>query len=49
MPPPFATNPGEHATVFRGSYQKVFNNSRALFNLFKTQLAPWNPFKFFTP
>jgi hypothetical protein len=49
MPSPYAADPGEHATAFRGSYQKVFNNNPPLFHLFKTQSAPWNPFKMFTP
>jgi hypothetical protein len=49
MPAPYAANPGEHVTVWRGNYRRAFNNNRALFNLFKAQPAKWNPFKLFSP
>jgi hypothetical protein len=49
MPSPYATDPREHVTLFRGNYQKVYHHTRALFNLFKNQPSPWNPFKLFAP
>ena len=49
MPSPYGTDPGQHVADFRDSYQKVYSRSRAVFHLFKSQAAPWNPFKLFTP
>ena len=44
MPVAFAS-PAAHAATFSANYKLVITYRRQLFDMFKAQTAPWNPFK----